>query len=678
MLTRGTAPILLAAIFKPPCSRSFSLLGPAVGVQFDASGDGDRAYTFRSAPGNCRSPSTTGATTHTSAFTDMAKKRSWVKKKEERSRSFAKRGRVGGWGDYGPDGAGQPKCSNRAALTAGTSALDGTAPPGEAPSTAEQQQQQAQGREQKNQSRKVYEVHPGSYAGELAGILSEERRCVLRERLEQDDKSAQDRTASPKEDPAAGSGESGVASDVSKKKVALLISYWGSNYQGLQINEGARTVEAELELALYLAGAVSKDNFGNLRKVSWSRSGRTDKGVHAAAQARGIISLKMTYPNDGEKETIEAINRHLPEDIRVVDIKRAPKSFDARTRCSGRRYEYIMPTFVLAPKEHVRNLFDEAIAWEISKSGGGDGPAEAPLVDGADGTSVVPEQRSQETPQALPEPAPPRELEVEAKAVAVPPIHDKAPPSPPRGVEVTGAKGGSSDHQHYAYDDEGDENAEGDQDEEEVDDVTGRLETVELSSPAVVERVADRLQGYRLSADTMSVLREVLKVYVGTRNYHNYTNHKKATDPSCNRLVTSFTAGDPFEEGGREWIRLTVEGQSFILHQIRKMVAATVDRVRGQSSQEDLMLTFKIEKMNLGTAPSEGLYLERPLYVIHNKHMKQQGAQDRALEWETGDSADALENFKRKKIHAGILAKEEVDHDFVAWLDRLTRYPCNY
>ena len=52
-------------------------------------------------------------------------------------------------------------------------------------------------------------------------------------------------------------------------------------------NEGAQTVEAELELALYLAGAMSKDNFGNPRKVSWSRSGRTDKGVHAVAQVRG-------------------------------------------------------------------------------------------------------------------------------------------------------------------------------------------------------------------------------------------------------------------------------------------------------------------------------------------------------------------------------------------------------
>lgn len=47
------------------------------------------------------------------------------------------------------------------------------------------------------------------------------------------------------------------------------------------------------------------------------------------------------------------------QDIRVVDIKRAPKSFDARIRCTGRRYEYIMPTFVLARKEHVLGLFDE-------------------------------------------------------------------------------------------------------------------------------------------------------------------------------------------------------------------------------------------------------------------------------------------------------------------------------
>lgn len=60
-------------------------------------------------------------------------------------------------------------------------------------------------------------------------------------------------------------------------------------------NEGARTVEAELELALYLAGVVSKDNFGNLRKVSWTRSGRTDKGVHAAAQVSEAIRQFLLF-----------------------------------------------------------------------------------------------------------------------------------------------------------------------------------------------------------------------------------------------------------------------------------------------------------------------------------------------------------------------------------------------
>ena len=37
--------------------------------------------------------------------------------------------------------------------------------------------------------------------------------------------------------------------------------------------------------------------------------------------------------------------------------------------------------------------------------------------------------------------------------------------------------------------------------------------------------------------------------------------------------------------------------------------------------------------------------------------MKRQGADDRALEWETGPAAEALEKFKTDKIHASILAK---------------------
>lgn len=50
------------------------------------------------------------------------------------------------------------------------------------------------------------------------------------------------------------------------------------------------------------------------------------------------------------------------QDIRAFDIVRTPKSFDARERCTARRYEYIMPTFVLAPKDDVAAMFAEVSA----------------------------------------------------------------------------------------------------------------------------------------------------------------------------------------------------------------------------------------------------------------------------------------------------------------------------
>lgn len=50
-----------------------------------------------------------------------------------------------------------------------------------------------------------------------------------------------------------------------------------------------------------------------------------------------------------------------------------------------------------------------------------------------------------------------------------------------------------------------------------------------------------------------------------------------------------------------------------------EQVAASVDRVRGHSSKEDLEKSFSpLVKFNLGLAPSQGLYLERVLYSTYN------------------------------------------------------------
>ncbi|XP_021851366.1 putative tRNA pseudouridine synthase isoform X2 [Spinacia oleracea] len=65
-----------------------------------------------------------------------------------------------------------------------------------------------------------------------------------------------------------------------KKKVVMRVGYVGSNYKGLQKQQedNIPTIEEALENALYQAGAINDTNFGNLNKIAWARSSRTDKG----------------------------------------------------------------------------------------------------------------------------------------------------------------------------------------------------------------------------------------------------------------------------------------------------------------------------------------------------------------------------------------------------------------
>ncbi|KAJ2608535.1 tRNA pseudouridine synthase 1 [Coemansia sp. RSA 1804] len=127
-----------------------------------------------------------------------------------------------------------------------------------------------------------------------------------------------------------------------KRKVALLMGFCGTGYQGMQTNPNARTIESELFKALVSAGAVSADNAADQSKVQLQRAARTDKGVHAAGQ---VVALKMIVE---DPEIVAKINASLPDQIRVWGYVRVIRSFNAKTACGSRIYEYLLPTYVLA------------------------------------------------------------------------------------------------------------------------------------------------------------------------------------------------------------------------------------------------------------------------------------------------------------------------------------------
>jgi tRNA pseudouridine(38-40) synthase len=154
--------------------------------------------------------------------------------------------------------------------------------------------------------------------------------------------------------------------DYFKRKVALYICYDGSAYAGLQKNEGVTTVAEVLETALFRAGAIRESNYGDLGKVGWSVSARTDKGVSAASN---VVALKAAFPLSsqggmvGDAKCIDfgelaaAVNAELPMDIRVLGAAKPTSSFSAKDACAGRRYEYLLPCEALASKGEALERF---------------------------------------------------------------------------------------------------------------------------------------------------------------------------------------------------------------------------------------------------------------------------------------------------------------------------------
>jgi len=196
-------------------------------------------------------------------------------------------------------------------------------------------------------------------------------------------------------------------------------------------------------------------------------------------------------------------------------------------------------------------------------------------------------------------------------------------------------------------------------------------ETNDPLSQKDLDFIRPHLMNYRVSKDQLELLRSALKAYEGTHSFHNFSKGVKSDEARASRYIVSFDAQDPMLfENGMEWIPTQVVGQSFLIHQIRKMVAMAIDVVRGAAPLGTIARALDPESnLRLNPAPAQGLFLEMSFYQGYNRR-KAQNQELKDIDWDNTSKPTYArwKEFRNKCVMSHISDEERRAGNFIKHL----------
>ena len=129
-----------------------------------------------------------------------------------------------------------------------------------------------------------------------------------------------------------------------QQRIALVIQYQGTHFQGWQRQPNQRTVQEEIETVI--ASVLQTP-------VTLHAAGRTDTGVHAAAQVAHFNASTLIPAH----RWADILNNRLSNDVLIRGSAAVPSTWHARFSAKWRRYRYTLYT------DARPNLFIRPFSW---------------------------------------------------------------------------------------------------------------------------------------------------------------------------------------------------------------------------------------------------------------------------------------------------------------------------
>ena len=351
------------------------------------------------------------------------------------------------------------------------------------------------------------------------------------------------------------------------RRLLILYGYVGTRFHGSQLNEAQEDHFPTVEGALLEAIKASQGP-GAVAEIC-SRASRTDKGVHALANA---VVVRITSEYHGKEEPlVESLSHHLPEDLTVLEAHElSDPEFNARFACQKREYWYYVPYEHLLPcqeRELLERLKHEGLsskdplAREVWISGLPEATTEQELLDFLTNYSALE----------------PDEIHFSHK-------DGSARVRLPDASSVLSLC--------WA-----------------LDGADGPLDRCGARGPllALPNSVMEVFQGVHQR------LRACLKRLTGTHSFHNFSSGLSPSEPKSMRTVyrcrSGITSGFKDLLSGRAYAVLRFTGRDFLYHQIRAMaglVCAVTSGVLADSYLDKALGPLSVE---VPLAPAQHLVL---------------------------------------------------------------------
>lgn len=138
------------------------------------------------------------------------------------------------------------------------------------------------------------------------------------------------------------------------RRIKLVVQYDGTDFCGWAEQPNVRTVHGTLKDSIFRVSG---------EEVELRGASRTDSGAHARGQVADFASTNPMPPS----AWVKALNRALPEDVRIESARFVRPDFHSRFFARGREYRYTLSTLEKVEPHRARFVWASGFELNVSR-----------------------------------------------------------------------------------------------------------------------------------------------------------------------------------------------------------------------------------------------------------------------------------------------------------------------